>query len=267
MNNILPLLLALFISFNQIYGNNVTTPTTTGPGTTTTEMYTSIDETLPDLTDMAEMPMCIFEYDAILEPSEGIDINICGYKNNKQVLVDITFDLPLDRWVSVGFILPGAFQEDNPMANVYSFLMYPGIRGVEERYNISDNGDEGIKLEKTTKTVEDKYEGGIRMLTLQRNSSISFDGLSIDYKQYFEEYFNFTKFSQCDEEIKIVYAFAKKENSPFSDGYGGNTGVITAKLTSRDDKKCEELIDGDIRNTPLSIICIVIMSIIAILFN
>merc|ERR1712157_338717 len=178
MNNLLSIILSLFIAFEEIYGQNTTD---SGEETTSVEttqgIYTTI-QTLPDLTSATD-PLdeddsdCVFDYMGVLNDGEDIEISICGYLSNdddEEPMVGIQLQLPRDRWVGVGF------SNDDTDDGVYTIILPAYSREIEERYIESDDAE--YELEPTVVLYEDMYDNGMRIVKIKRNVTISLNGLT-----------------------------------------------------------------------------------------
>eukprot|EP01084_Bolivina_argentea_P248096 414991_1 len=107
------IILSLFLNLIEIecVPNETYATTEEAPSSFTTMYTTGSQSTLVDVTSVSNTTddvTCLFNVASTIQNSEGIDFIICGYEANdddKIAMVDITLQLPQDRWVGVGFVL------------------------------------------------------------------------------------------------------------------------------------------------------------------
>lgn len=225
-------------------GNDTDTTTSPPNDISTTQMYT----TLPALTatddpfDPTDDTECLFEFVATLFDAEDIDVSLCGYIDNSNTkMIGISLQIPPLRWFSIGYISNSDYDETDSMKNVYSIVIDPSTypRSVNEYYN-------GDMLESTVSVISDNNVDGYRYIKLTRKVTLSLSDVS-DQNQgvlQFPNYFDFAMFDDCDDSIKVVWAFGQNDNERFV-GHQSNEemGTIDAYIDSIGGISCDSLED------------------------
>eukprot|EP01083_Nonionella_stella_P190936 707046_1 len=279
MLHILLSLLFIYKTSCEPVENATTTATPDTPSTT--EMYTTaMTATLADVTveddPTSEDEDCTFELMITLPSSEDIIITLCGFVENEQNYIGITVQIPQDKWVGFGFILPDNFNATFPMQNAYAFIIPQYKRKIMEvKFSNQEEiskGNGGKSLLDTMSIFEDIYKDGDRIVKIKRKLNILPTDLGSAEAATASDYFDFeTIATTCKKEFNIIWAhgstagqqfklngdsFAKLSHHGYS-GRGFKTGV---KWNMIKGSSCGE--QGDNANSINIIINIIVATII-----
>jgi len=256
------LIAAFLISLQCARGQsqNTTDAPTSEPTTeptiyfTTEEPETTVDECDSFLPLMGEDPTdddtdCLFSAETTLYSDENIVASICGYENADGVqYVSVTLTLPSDIWFGVGFVNTANYDPDQRMYG-YSVIAPSCDRDLEERF-LTGKGVNGLGdvLSSSITVYEDTIEEMVRTLRFTRPVTVTLADiggqdeagenlLAIDDGRYFD----FSTFQECEQSIKMIYAFGSTYWDASVDNYhGGFRGAVTAYIAEVADDVCDD---------------------------
>jgi len=197
----------------------------------TTQMYTT--ENLVDYKATGSDEIdddCTFSLALDLDSNEGIEFSLCAYEDEDNKLrVGLTFVVPVDRWVAVGFVAASDFVEENAMANAYAFVIPANSRsGIHSRY-MNSRGDIGDKLTSLSNLYSDEIVDDLRTVRMIRKATVALEELDDATVADFDKYYDFSSLRVgCEElDLQVIYAYAATANTGFPSSHGSNTGSVT----------------------------------------